>query len=436
MRGVSAEDPSCIHNIDELEQRVEEIGFLPLFVGDVSGFSVEEHTVPENWWTGNPEIDPWEWRAHAARRGRVAYGKFFGGRAGFISREWLPTFANYRRDGYDFDARWDDELASRRQKKIMDLFMGENADSELLSNQVKEQAGFGKGGDKNFEGTLTSLEMETYLVCRDFQQRKNKRGESYGWAIAVLATPEHIFGRELVTAAYSEEPKDSLRKIVDRVKEFYPEAAEKEILRLVGYSEDRPSGKKAPLPYPQNLLKAIDKEKDPWSWTKDQISGLYVALGQLRPKQQKILWEKYHEGKKNEEIGVMMNRAASTISTNHGVTMRRLRRPLVAAWYTAGYAANLRACAEGEHWTFAVPDPGEEITSDDLCLRIGLKVDVFERLAGKGILRIIDLEEAIALNDTWYKGIYGVGAKTAEDIGQKLQYFGFLGADQGERQLI
>ncbi len=206
MRGVPAEDPSCIHNIDELEQRVEKIGFLPLFAGDVSGFSVEEHTVPEDWWTGDPERDPWEWRAFAARRGRVAYGKFFGGRAGFISREWLPVFANYRRDGYDFDARWDDELASRRQKKIIDLFMGENADQELFSNQVKEQAGFGKGGEKNFEGTLTS--------------------------------------RELVTAAYSEEPKDSLQKIVDRVKEFYPEAAEKVILKLAGSSETRTAVKK------------------------------------------------------------------------------------------------------------------------------------------------------------------------------------------------
>ena len=114
--------------------------------------------------------------------------------------------------------------------------------------------------------------------------------------------------------------------------------------------------------------------------------------------------------------------------------MRRLHSPLIAAWYTAGYAANLRACAAGEHWTFAVPEPGEEITSDDLCLRIGLKVDVFERLAGKGILRILDLEAAIAMSDTWYKGIYGVGAKTAEDIERKLRYFGFLGAEQDERQ--
>ncbi|MGN8819272.1 AlkZ-related protein [Oribacterium sp. HCP28S3_H8] len=71
-----------------------------------------------------------------------------------------------------------------------------------------------------------------------------REDKSYGWAIVVLATPEHIFGREQVTAAYSEEPKDSLRKIVDRVKEFYPEAAEKVILKLAGSSGTRTAMKK------------------------------------------------------------------------------------------------------------------------------------------------------------------------------------------------
>ena len=191
MRGIPASDPRCLHSAEELEALVEEIGFLPLFAGEVPGFSAEERTAPESWWTGDPKTDPWEW----ARRGNVAYGKFFDGRTGFLSKKWLPVFANYRRDGYDFDARWDDELATWRQKKIMDLFLEENADAERFSFEVKEKAGFGKGGEKNFEGTLTSLEMETYLVCSDFRQRKNKKGEAYGWHIAVLATPEHLFGR-------------------------------------------------------------------------------------------------------------------------------------------------------------------------------------------------------------------------------------------------
>jgi len=41
----------------------------------------------------------------------------------------------------------------------------------------------------------------------------------------------------------------------------------------------------------------------------------------------------------------------------------------------------------------------------------------------------------IARSDTWYKDIYEVGAKTAEDIERKLRYFGFPGAGEDEGQL-
>ena len=71
---------------------------------------------------------------------------------------------NYRRDGYDFDALWDDEKASRRQKKIMDLFAQENANAEYYSSEVKQKAGFGKDGEKGFEGTITDLQMQMYLL--------------------------------------------------------------------------------------------------------------------------------------------------------------------------------------------------------------------------------------------------------------------------------
>jgi hypothetical protein len=42
------------------------------------------------------------WREIIARTEEVAYGKYFGGKSGFVSKEWFPVFANYRRDGYDF----------------------------------------------------------------------------------------------------------------------------------------------------------------------------------------------------------------------------------------------------------------------------------------------------------------------------------------------
>lgn len=238
MYGVDENDPCCIHTVDELIAYIDEIGFLPLFKNDIPGFSVEERTVADYWWSDDPERDPWVWREIIAGSGKVAYGKFFDKKAGFISKKWFPYFANYRRNGYDFDALWDDEKASIRQKKIMDLF--EDEDKELYSFEVKQLAGFGKGGEKNFEGTITNLQMQTYLCLRDFRQRKNKAGENYGWAIAVYARPERLWGYSYVTSAYSEEPEKSGKRIVQHITKEYPIATTAQIRKVIGVAvQDR-----------------------------------------------------------------------------------------------------------------------------------------------------------------------------------------------------
>ena len=230
MNGISADDPRCLHLVEDLKMKILELGFLPLFQNEVSGFSVEEMTAPEGWFSDDNLHDPWYWRTVISREHEIAYGKFFGNRAGFISREWLPYFVNYRRDGYDFDALWDDEKAPRRQKLIMDLF---TEDIEMYSFEVKQRAGFRKDGEKNFEGTITALQMELYLCVCDFRRRKNKLGKEYGWDVAVYSTPEHIFGYEHVTSAYREEPAVSFERILKQVRKNYPEAEEKDMLRVI-----------------------------------------------------------------------------------------------------------------------------------------------------------------------------------------------------------
>ena len=90
MRGVPYGDPDCITSCAKLEEYINKVGFLPLFANGIKGFSSEEHTAPNSWWCDIPEKDPWIWREEIARGGRIAYGKFFGGRAGYISLEWLP----------------------------------------------------------------------------------------------------------------------------------------------------------------------------------------------------------------------------------------------------------------------------------------------------------------------------------------------------------
>ena len=82
MEGIDWDDEGCIHSSDELLSVIESVGFLPLFSSGVPGFSVEEMTDTSCWWNGDVSVDPWEWRAVLARTGKVAYGKFYGGRAG------------------------------------------------------------------------------------------------------------------------------------------------------------------------------------------------------------------------------------------------------------------------------------------------------------------------------------------------------------------
>jgi len=231
MRGLDWDDPSRVRSWQELADWIDEIGFLPLFKNEAYGFSAEENTSDLFWWTGDPAQDPWEWRELLARSGRCAYGKFFGGKAGFLSREWFPDFANWRRDGYDFDSRWDEGLAGRRAKRIMDRFA---EGDEWLSSALRQDAGFGRGGEKNFEGTVAELEHQTYLITRDFRRRLNRQGQPYGWPISVYTTPERLWGYEYVTSAYGRPPEESRQRILARAAHCFPEAAEQDFRKVLG----------------------------------------------------------------------------------------------------------------------------------------------------------------------------------------------------------
>ncbi len=233
MYGVKWDDPECIHTVEEAIAYINEVGFLPLFKNDIPGFSLEERTTPEYWWCDIPEKDPWLWRAIIAGKHDIVYGKFFDKKAGFISKKWLPVFANYRRDGYDFDALYEDGKAPLKHKRIMENFMEGNEDTEIFSSELKKLAGFGKEGYKGFEGAVTGLMMQIYLCNCDFKKRVNKKGAEYGWDVAVYSSPEHLFGYDYVTSRYKDAPQESWRQIVEHMHEIYPVATDGQIRKLL-----------------------------------------------------------------------------------------------------------------------------------------------------------------------------------------------------------
>ena len=206
-----------------------ELGFLPFFSGNIPGFSVEECCPPELWFSENAD-GPWEWKGPAARSGQCVYGKFFGGRAGFISKEWFPDFANLRRDGYDFDARYEDGLAARKDKEVYDTVTEHGA---LLSKKLKRLCNYHKGGNRGFETVITRLQMQTYVTIGDFVYLQDKFGQTYGWGVAQYTTPEAQFGYDYVTSAYRKDPAESKADILAHLKRILPDADETQLLKLM-----------------------------------------------------------------------------------------------------------------------------------------------------------------------------------------------------------
>ena len=232
MLGCSRDDPQCLHNPGDLLDMIRQIGFLPLFSNGIPGFSVEEHTPGDDWWTDDPATDPWAWRQILASRDEVAYGKFFDRKAGFVSREMFPDFANYRRDGYDYEGLYEDGKLKRRSRQIMDAFEPDEQMKglALLSCDARRKAAVEKG----FEGAVTDLQMQTFLIAGGFRQKVNRQGIPYGWHVSVLMTPETKWGYAWVNERSVGKPSESWRLIRDRIRRFYPNAAEKEIRRVLG----------------------------------------------------------------------------------------------------------------------------------------------------------------------------------------------------------
>ena len=112
----------------------------------------------------------------------------------------------------------------------MDLF---EDGRELFSFEAKQKGGFGKGGEKNFEGAVTDLQMQTYLVIRDFQRRTNKAGLPYGWPIAVYTMPETVWGYDLLSSAYGEMPEASKAQVYGHLQDIYPVATAGQIRKLL-----------------------------------------------------------------------------------------------------------------------------------------------------------------------------------------------------------
>lgn len=210
---------------------IERYGFLPFFANPIEGFSIEEHISPDCWYFADSgRWEAWEWKGPVIRETGCAYGKFFGHKAAYISRAWFPDLANFRRDGYDFDARYDDGLAKYSDKVVYDL-LDENA--PVVSKALKKLGDYRKGGNKGFDTAITRLQAQCYVLISDFVYMRDKNGEQYGWGVAEYSTPEKFIGKDFTDNVYRREPEESYRRIFDHLRKILPDASDEQIAKFL-----------------------------------------------------------------------------------------------------------------------------------------------------------------------------------------------------------
>ncbi len=192
-----------IERQEQLERHIRQVGFMPFFRNCIDGFSIEEMTPPELLFGDDTSDGPWQWKGPIISHWESAYGKFFKGKAGYVSLEWLPDFMNWRRSllpltGYDDDARnihrvlvENESMLSKELKKASGFSLSRKR--RIVSPQNPDESVVNEHNGMAFDSLIAQLQMGTHVSIADFEYLVSRKGETYGWGVARYCTPEAMY---------------------------------------------------------------------------------------------------------------------------------------------------------------------------------------------------------------------------------------------------
>ncbi len=216
-----------IHSCPELAECVRRVGFLPLLESGIRGYAAESLMAEECRFTqfddGSWEWPLWQWKGSVVREGGCVYGKFFAGKAGFISREWWPDFCNWRRSIHP----------QPEEGTIEDAILTTLCENgSMVARELRAACDFvGKNMRSKFDAYVGRLQMGTYIVTEDFVYPVDKHGREYGFGWSLLTTPERLLGREACSCARTSQ--ESYQLMAAHLSRLLPHATEKQISKLL-----------------------------------------------------------------------------------------------------------------------------------------------------------------------------------------------------------
>lgn len=220
-----------IHSCPELMECIQAVGFLPLLESGIRGFSAEALVSEECRYVayddGGWDWPLWKWKGPVVADRECVYGKFFAGKAGFVSRQWWPDFCNWRRHSYPLPSDETDEGAL--SEAILDTLRERGS---MVSRDLRAACGLvGPKMRSLFDGYVARMQMGCRIVTEDFVYPRDKQGHAYGWGLSLLTTPERLLGPD--AAACDRTPEESHRRMLDHLRQLLPEATEKQLLKLL-----------------------------------------------------------------------------------------------------------------------------------------------------------------------------------------------------------
>lgn len=209
-----------INCVDDMIRAVRHFGIIPLFRGGISGWSIEEMTPREHWFTTSDDLGPWDWKVDVVREGDIAYGKFIGGKASFATVEFYAHLMNWRRSLPRYRmALGEKYVAKTRSDKLMKVLSPSaleviktngSADSALIRQATSKAVtpalirSLGAGYKANLvpsvkkginDTVVAFLEMGTWSVVGDITRvYRGPNAEYHGWQRSSHTTPDALFG--------------------------------------------------------------------------------------------------------------------------------------------------------------------------------------------------------------------------------------------------
>ena len=209
---------------------IQEFQLVPFFVNIIPGYSIEEHTPPELWFT-DENLGPWDWKIDCIQSGDVAYGKFlYGGKAAFATVDVFREIINWRRSLPKYKPSPD-------QKKVLDYI--EEHGSVSVSD-VRQLMGLKKAAA---DALLAKIQMQTRIITGDIARVYRGADLRYnGWQRSSFCTPEALFeemdfpfpGYKPRTLKSSLTPAQSLEFLKDTVRNVCGDVPDKVLMKILG----------------------------------------------------------------------------------------------------------------------------------------------------------------------------------------------------------